>query len=63
MNIFEMLNLRYEYEEIIRQYPTDQDSTISGMKAFIQTGAKRNRFRPGFDRAIEIANTIVNESK
>lgn len=60
MNIFEMLNLRYEYEEIIRQYPTDLDSSISGMKAFIQHGAKRNRFRPGFDRAIEIANTIVN---
>jgi hypothetical protein len=66
MNVFEVLNLRSEYEEIVLNYKVPGDKkpgTISNLKWFIQNGTKGNRFRAGFDRATEIAKTIVSDEK
>lgn len=60
MNIFEYLQLRNEWEEITRGWPgIPQQGTIQGLEKFINIGARKNRFRNGFDRAMGIATKAV----
>lgn len=60
LSVFEMLNLRYEFEELIRGFKfVPKDGRIDNIKLFIENGHKGNRFRDGYDRALEIANIIV----
>ena len=59
-SVFELLNLRYEWEEIISGYKfVGKEGTIDNLVNFLGTGHKGNRFRPGFDRAVEIAKIIT----
>lgn len=64
MNLFEALSLRNEYEAIIypgRKY-FELDSyqgDINSLEAFVKEGHKNNRFRIGYDRALEIAETLI----
>lgn len=61
-NVFEILNLRYQWEELVKDFSLPEESkegTIHNLKQFIETGAKGNRFRKGYDEAIDIAETIL----
>ncbi len=63
MNVFEMLMLRTEFEEIVHNYKVPGDKkqgTLDTFKWFLESGASRNRFRDGFKRAEEICNMILN---
>lgn len=62
MNVFEYLNARYELEEILRKYKVPfKDATIGNCKWFVKNGHKSNRFRPNYNRALELAETIVEK--
>ena len=63
MTIFEILNLRSQWEELARNLNTDIDSSISGLKCFIEYSYKSNRFKEGWAEAMEIAERIVENSK
>ena len=57
MGIFEILNLRYEYEELTSDWSVGS-SDIDSINWFIENGHKSNRLRNGFKRAKEIAHVI-----
>ena len=62
MSVFEYLNLRTEWEEIAQGFMIEDEmkqGTLDNLRCFILDGYKGNRFRKGFDRAIEIANEIL----
>lgn len=65
MSIFEYLNLRSRWEEIVKDF-TLSDSQKTGqmenIRAFVLDGAKGNRFRKGYDEAIDIAQHILERS-
>ena len=64
MSVFEYLNLRYEWEEIVQGFMLEDEmkhGTLDNIRCFILDGSKGNRFRKGFDRAIEIANEILEK--
>lgn len=62
-NIFEILNLRSEFEQIISFRKTydlpSYNSDIDSLYYFINNGAKNNRFRKRFDEAMNIAKHII----
>ena len=64
MNIFEILNLRSRFEEIItdinnRYELPAYDGSINNLEWFVDNAHKSNRFRNNFDEALDIANTII----
>jgi hypothetical protein len=64
MTVFELMMLRYEWEEIARGFRNvNQNGTLDSLQQFLDRGAVRNRFRDGFDRATEIANIIIEQAK
>jgi hypothetical protein len=64
MTVFELMMLRYEWEEIARNFRNvNQNGTLDSLQQFLDRGAVRNRFRDGFDRATEIANIIIEQAK
>ena len=63
MTIFDCLNLRTEFENIIQyrksyNLPT-LESDIDSLIHFIKTGYKKNRLRKDADRALKIAEMII----
>jgi hypothetical protein len=61
-NIGEILSLRTQWEDIVFDFTIDSDrktGTIDNLKWFIDKGAVGNRFRTGFDEAINIAEQII----
>jgi len=61
--VFEILNLRYQWEELVKDMvlpSKGKEGTIDNIKWFITSGAKGNRFRKGYDEALNIANQIVS---
>jgi hypothetical protein len=63
MTVFELMMLRYEWEEIARNFRNvNQNGTLDSLQQFLDRGAVRNRFRDGFDRATEIANIIIEQA-
>lgn len=62
-NIFEILNLRTRFEQIVSFRKTydlpSYNSDIDSLYYFINNGAKNNRFRKRFDEAMNIANNII----
>ena len=64
MTVFELMMLRYEWEEIARNFRNvNQNGTLDSLQQFLDRGAVRNRFRDGFERATEIANIIIEQAK
>ena len=64
MTVFELLELRFEWEEIARHFrSTPQQGTLDNLQRFVDTGHKANRFRDGYARAVEIANIIIEQAK
>lgn len=62
MSVFEYLNLRTEWEDIVQGFVLEDEmkqGTMDNIRCFVLDGAKGNRFRKDFDRAIEIANEIL----
>ena len=60
LSVFEILNLRTEWEELARGFVgVNQNGTIDSLREFVSNGHKKNRFRPGFNEAIDIAETIL----
>jgi len=62
LGIGEVCNLRYEFEEIVSNGTfkmEDYESDIDNLYDFVETGHVNNRFRDGYDRAREIAKTLV----
>lgn len=63
MTVFELLALRFEWEELAAGFKVSQKSGhLENLESFLDGGHKVNRFRDGYDRAVEIARTIVAES-
>jgi hypothetical protein len=64
MSLSEVLTLRSQWEEIVRYRKSYElshyNGTIDNLYAFIETGAKKNRFRKNFENALIIANKIVS---
>ena len=64
MSVFEYLNLRTEWEDIVQGFMLEDEmkqGTMDNIRCFILDGGKGNRFRKGFDRATEIANEILTK--
>ena len=60
-DVFELIQLRYEWEELARGFKlNDKSGHLDNLNRFVQTGYKANRFRDGYDRAVEIANLIIS---
>lgn len=62
-DVFEILNLRYQWEELVKDFVlpvNSKDGTIENIEWFISTGAKGNRFRKGYDQALDIAKQIMS---
>jgi hypothetical protein len=64
ISLASLLSLRTEYEEIIRRYRIPDEykkSDIHSLVWFKSYGKGSNRLRSRYDRAIEIANIILEE--
>ena len=62
MSVFEILNLRSQWEDLVKDFQLDdyrKHGTIQNIKYFYEYCAPGNRFRKGFDEATEIAETIL----
>jgi len=58
----ELLVLRSHWEHIVSEFKLrDYNGTIDNLKWFIKYGKRSNSFRPHFNKAIDIANVIINE--
>ena len=63
MNIFQVLNLRTEFDEITKDYTMkENNSCIDTIEWFIGNGYRSNRLRNGDKRAKEIAQIIKEYS-
>lgn len=59
MSIFHVLNLRFEFEEITKDFSMSVDgSCIDTIDWFLENGHRSNSLRNGFNRAKEIAHAI-----
>lgn len=64
ISLASLLSLRTEYEEIVRRYriPDERkNSCIDNLVWFKANGRGSNRLRSQYDRAIEIADIILEE--
>lgn len=62
-NVFELLNLRYQWEELAKDLTlpvAGKEGTIDNIQWFIKTGAKGNRFRKGYQEALNIAEQMMS---
>ena len=65
-SLADILTLRSEWEYIVqyqfkRKYELPfYDGTLESLCWFVEHGAKKNRFRKNFNKAIDIANIIVD---
>lgn len=59
MTIFDILGLRYQYEELIRKFSLPSyESDIDSITWFLDNGHKSNSLRNGYDEAKRIAIII-----
>ena len=66
ISLAELLRLRSEYEDLARNFDVSEDKrqgVINSLEWFKRYGNRKNRFRNGYDRAIEICNVILREIK
>lgn len=64
LSVFELMMLRSEWEDIARNFRNiNQHGTLDSLEQFLATGVSRNRFRDGFERAVEIATIITKQAK
>ena len=58
MQLTQILQLRYEFEDITRDYNMTHTSDIDSIEWFIENGHRSNSLRNGFGDALEIAKEI-----
>ena len=58
MTLMELLNRRYQFEEITKSYNLDRGSDIDSIEWFIENGHRSNSLRNGFKEAKNIAEKI-----
>jgi len=66
ISLAELLRLRSEYEDLARNFDVAEDKrhgVINSLEWFKRYGNRKNRFRNGYDRAIEICNVMIKEIK
>jgi hypothetical protein len=66
ISLAELLRLRSEYEDLARNFDVAEDKrhgVINSLEWFKRYGNRKNRFRNGYDRAIEICNVMLKEIK
>lgn len=64
MNVFEYMELRYQWEEIVRDYKMDgsrKEGTVDNLSWYIENGSAKNRFRNRFKESQEIAMVILEK--
>ena len=64
MKFIDYLNCRSEYERLVSGFVLPEDKyhgTIQSMKWFVKKGYTANRFRKGFDDALEVCQKVINE--
>lgn len=61
MNVFEILNLRSQWEELAQTLNVEADSTISGLENFVENSHKNNRFKEHWEPAVGIAKEILSK--
>ena len=57
----QLLQLRFEFEEITSNFNMPQGSDINTLEWFVENGHRSNSLRNGFDDAKQIAITILTE--
>jgi hypothetical protein len=65
MNVFEYMELRFQWEETVREYKMDssrKDGTVENLQWYIENGASKNRFRNGFKESHDIAVRILEKT-
>lgn len=63
MSVFDLLNLRFQWETLVSDYKLEESrkqGTIDNLRFFVNHGLVGNRFRSGFDEAVAIADTILD---
>lgn len=66
MNVFEILSLRSEFEDLVlnmRVPGPRKAGTLENLSWFIEHGTERNQKFNGITRALEIARTIVEHER
>lgn len=66
ISLAELLRLRSEYEDLARNFDIAEDKrhgVINSLEWFKRYGNRKNRFRNGYGRAIEICNVMLKEIK
>jgi hypothetical protein len=66
ISLAELLRLRSEYEDLARNFDVAEDKrhgVINSLEWFKRYGNRKNRFRNGYGRAIEICNVMLKEIK
>ena len=61
--VFELLDLRYRWEEIVRDFKMDDKrkvGIIDNLQWFIENGATGNRFRNGYAESQHLAKEILD---
>jgi len=62
ISVFQYLMLRSEWEDLVKDFKfIGKEGTMNNLKTFMENGHKGNRFRPGYNRAIEITHEILKE--
>ena len=61
MYIGQLLNLRFQFEELTRSFSMPEGSDINTLEWFVENGHRSNSLRNGFDDAKQIAITILTE--
>lgn len=60
MNVFNYLNLRSQWEDLARNFVgVNQHGTIQSLQDFVENGHRKNRFRDGYEEAMELAEMIL----
>ena len=65
-SVAEILSLRYQYEEIIRNFDipeVNRNGHINSLKWFKKYGNRKNRFRDGYNEAIALCNQMLQGAK
>jgi len=62
-----LLNLRYQWENIVEnfKFPDEENynGTLNNLAWFLKDGHKSNSLRPGFDNAIHLSEQIIKECR
>ena len=65
-SVAEVLSLRYQYEELLRSFDVPENKRhghINSLEWFKKYGNRKNRFRDGYQEALDICHKILRGAK